>query len=173
MKKQIKSVMALLMAGMLTACGSSGASESPAKTPDTEAPSAAEAGTQDAGTESKDTGTADYSGETLVVQVWGGTYEETLRNYIIPAFEKKTGAKVEVVSGAAPLSQLATEGDAASIDVLHVDCSEVVQGTNMDVLETLDFSKMSNAPDLYEEAHMYDTAVVTNWGTGILWKKNP
>ena len=39
--------MALLMAGMLTACGSSGASESPAKTPDTEAPSAAEAGTQD------------------------------------------------------------------------------------------------------------------------------
>ena len=51
MKKQIKSVMALLMAGMLTACGSSGASESPAKTPDTEAPSAAEAGTQDAGTE--------------------------------------------------------------------------------------------------------------------------
>ena len=41
--------MALLMAGMLTACGSSGASESPAKTPDTEAPSAAEAGTQDAG----------------------------------------------------------------------------------------------------------------------------
>ena len=39
----------------------------------------------------------------------------------------------------------------------------------MDVLETLDFSKMSNAPDLYEEAHMYDTAVVTNWGTyGII-----
>ena len=173
MKKQIKSVMALLMAGMLTACGSSGASESPAKTPDTEAPSAAEAGTQDAGTESKDTGTADYSGETLVVQVWGGTYEETLRNYIIPAFEKKTGAKVEVVSGAAPLSQLATEGDAASIDVLHVDCSEVVQGTNMDVLETLDFSKMSNAPDLYEEAHMYDTAVVTNWGTyGIIYRRD-
>ena len=65
------------------------------KTPDTEAPSAAEAGTQDAGTESKDTGTADYSGETLVVQVWGGTYEETLRNYIIPAFEKKTGLRLK------------------------------------------------------------------------------
>ena len=43
----------------------------------------------------------------------------------------------------------------------------------MDVLETLDFSKMSNAPDLYEEAHMYDTAVVTNWGTyGIIYRRD-
>ena len=45
-----------------------------------------------------------YAGETLVVQVWGGTYEETLRNHVIPSFESKTGAKVEVVSGAAPLA---------------------------------------------------------------------
>lgn len=172
MKKTIKSAMALLMACTLTACGSSGTAESAAKNGETKAPSAA------SGTESKDTENAgetaaDYSGETLVVQVWGGTYEETLRNHIIPVFEEKTGAKVEVVSGAAPLSQLATEGNNASIDVLHVDCSEVVQGTNMDVLETLDFSKMSNAPDLYDEAHMYDTAVVTNWGTyGIIYRKD-
>lgn len=115
----------------------------------------------------------DYSGQTLVVQVWGGTYEETLRNYAIPMFEKQTGAKVEVVSGAAPLSQLATEGDNASIDVLHVDSSEVTQGTKMDVLETLDASKLKNAPDLYKEAFPYDNAVVTNWGTyGILYRKD-
>lgn len=89
-----------------------------------------------------------YAGQSLVVQVWGGTYEETLRQYVIPAFEESTGAKVEVVSGAAPLSQLATEGNNASIDVLHVDTFEVVQGTDMDVLETLDTSKLTNAPDL-------------------------
>lgn len=168
MKKTIKSAMALLMVCTMTACSSSGAAESTTKAPDTEAPAVETADTEAASAEAKD-----YSGETLVVQVWGGTYEETLRNHIIPAFEEKTGAKVEVVSGAAPLSQLATEGDAASIDVLHVDCSEVVQGTNMDVLETLDFSKMLNAPDLYDEAHMYDTAVVTNWGTyGIIYRKD-
>ena len=88
-----------------------------------------------------------YAGETLVVQVWGGTYEETLRNHVIPSFESKTGAKVEVVSGAAPLAQLATEGSNASIDVLHVDTFEVVQGTDMGVLETLDASKIENAKD--------------------------
>lgn len=114
---------------------------------------------------------ADYSGETLVVQVWGGTYEETLRKHIIPMFEEKTGATVEVVSGAAPLSQLAIEGNNASIDVLHLDCSEVVQGTKMGVLETLDFSKLENADDLYDEAFMYDEAVVTNWGIyGIVYR---
>lgn len=112
-----------------------------------------------------------YAGETLVVQVWGGTYEETLRNHVIPSFEEKTGAKVEVVSGAAPLSQLATEGDNASIDVLHVDTFEVVQGTDMGVLETLDTSKLQNAPDLYDEAFMFDTAVVTNWGVyGLVYR---
>lgn len=182
MKKAITSAMALLITCTLTACNSSGTEENAVKTQNQEAPAEI---TPDAGTQSKQSGGADpatenavaelsdYTGETLVVQVWGGTYEETLRNHIIPSFEEKTGAKVEVVSGAAPLSQLATEGGTASIDVLHVDCSEVVQGTNMEVLETLDYSKMSNAPDLYEEAHMYDTAVVTNWGTyGILYRKD-
>lgn len=112
-----------------------------------------------------------YAGETLVVQVWGGTYEETLRNHVIPSFESKTGAKVEVVSGAAPLAQLATEGSNVSIDVLHVDTFEVVQGTDMGVLETLDASKIENAKDLYQEAFMYDTAVVTNWGTyGLVYR---
>lgn len=112
-----------------------------------------------------------YAGETLVVQVWGGTYEETLRNHVIPTFEAKTGAKVEVVSGAAPLSQLATEGNEASIDVLHVDTFEVVQGTDMGVLETLDHSKIENSADLYKEAFMFDTAVVTNWGVyGLVYR---
>ena len=112
-----------------------------------------------------------YAGQSLVVQVWGGTYEQTLRDYVIPSFEEKTGATVEVVSGAAPLAQLATEGDNASIDVLHVDTFEVVQGTDMGVLETLDTSKLENAPDLYKEAFMYDTAVVTNWGTyGLVYR---
>lgn len=114
-----------------------------------------------------------YEGETLVVQAWGGTYEETMRNDVIAKFEEKTGAKVEVVSGAAPLSQLATEGDNASIDVLSLDCNEVVQGTKMGVLETLDYDKLDNAKDLYEEAFMYDNAVITNWGVyGIVYGKD-
>lgn len=112
-----------------------------------------------------------HQGDTLVVQVWGGTYEETLRNYAIPMFEEQTKATVQVVSGAAPLAQLATEGNNASIDVLHLDTFEVTQGENMGVLETLNLGKMDNVSDLYKEALMYDTALVTNWGTyGIVYR---
>ncbi len=156
MKKIISMLLTAALSLSLVACGGGG-SETPAPTP---APS-------DPGTSTA----LPYEGETLVVQVWGGTYEETLRNHVIPSFEAKTGAKVEVVSGAAPLSQLATEGNEASIDVLHVDTFEVTQGTDMGVLETLDTSKLTNAPDLYKEAFMFDNAIVTNWGTyGILYR---
>lgn len=149
-RKLIALLLVLAMVFAMSACGSK-----PAETEGTET----------------ENGAADYSGQTLVVQVWGGTYEETLRNHVIPMFEEETGATVEVVSGAAPLAQLATEGDKASVDVLHLDCSEVVQGTKMGVLETLDFSKLKNSEDLYEEAFMYDNAIVTNWGTyGIVYR---
>jgi len=157
MKKIFMLFLVLIMIFTMVACSSNSPSEN-AEVP------AAEPQSEDVN---------DHSDETLVVQVWGGTYEETLRNYVIPMFEEKTGANVKVVSGAAPLSQLAIEGDEASVDVLHLDCSEVVQGTNMGVFETLDFDKLENASDLYEEAFMYDNAVVTNWGTyGIIYRSD-
>ncbi|MGE4276759.1 MAG: ABC transporter substrate-binding protein [Lawsonibacter sp.] len=159
MKKITALLLSAAMSLALVSCGSTASSGGSSSS----APSGSGSGSA--------SGALPYAGQTLVVQVWGGTYEETLRNYVIPSFEEKTGATVEVVSGAAPLSQLATEGDNASIDVLHVDTFEVVQGTNMGVLEPLDVSKLENAPDLYDEAFMYDTAVVTNWGTyGIVYR---
>lgn len=155
MKKLTALLMALAMSFTMISCGQK---EEPA-------PSASKGDASSSG--------LPHAGETLVVQVWGGTYEETLRNHVIPAFEKKTGATVEVVSGAAPLSQLATEGNEASIDVIHVDTFEVVQGTDMGVLEELDISKLTNASDLYQEAFMFDTAVVTNWGTyGLVYRSD-
>lgn len=156
MKKIMTLCLAALMVAGMTACGSESSGGS---------------STSAASGSGSSSGEQSYAGQTLVVQVWGGTYEETLRSYAIPAFEEKTGAKVEVVSGAAPLSQLATEGDNASVDVLHLDTFEVTQGENMGILETLDTSKLENVPDLYKEAMMYDTAIVTNWGTyGIVYR---
>ena len=169
MKKTMAFLLAVAMlGGALTGCSSSGSGSTASGT----AASTSSTAGSSSGTASSTTAT-DYSGETLVVQAWGGTYEETMRNYAIPMFEEMTGASVEVVSGGAPLSQLATEGDTASIDVMHVDCTEVVQGTNMGVLETLDLSKLKNAADLYDEAFMYDNAIVTNWGTyGIIYRSD-
>ena len=62
-----------------------------------------------------------YAGQTVRVTSWGGTYEETLRNIVKPAFEERTGATLEIVLGSAPLAQLKAEGDDPSVDVLHVN----------------------------------------------------
>lgn len=166
MKKKMAVLLAAWMAVSLGACGTQGTEEE--QTGNTGSTESTE-NTESAAEEQE----ASYEGETLVVQAWGGTYEETMRNDVIPKFEEKTGATVEVVSGAAPLSQLATEGNNASIDVLSLDCNEVVQGTEMGVLETLDYDKLENSKDLYEEAFMYDNAVITNWGVyGIVYRKD-
>jgi putative spermidine/putrescine transport system substrate-binding protein len=163
-KKVVGSILILSMVLGLYGCGNS---EAGTETDD----SGSSAASQDSS--ETQTTTKPYEGETLVVQVWGGTYEETMREYAIPAFEEETGATVEVITGAAPLTQFATEGDAASADIVHIDSTEVVKGTEMDVLETIDKSKLSNANDLYEEAFIYDNAVVTNWGSyGICYRKD-
>ena len=106
-----------------------------------------------------------YAGQSICVQVWGGTYEETMREYAVPMFEELTGATVEVLTGAAPLAQLAMEGDEATVDVVHLDESELINGVGMGVFDAIDVNKLTNGDDLYEEALIYDSAVVTNWGT--------
>lgn len=167
MKKRLAVLLMMSMVATMGACGAEEKQESNKTEQETENKESVEK--EEKTTDEKES----HAGETLVVQAWGGTYEETMRNDVIAKFEEETGAKVEVVSGAAPLSQLATEGDSASIDVLSLDCNEVVQGTNMGVLETLDYDKLENSKDLYEEAFMYDNAVITNWGVyGIVYRKD-
>ena len=67
-----------------------------------------------------------FAGQTVRVTSWGGTYEETLRNIVKPAFEERTGATMEIVLGSAPLAQLKAEGDDPSVDVLHVNYYEMM-----------------------------------------------
>ena len=192
MKKAIAMMLTTAMILGMTACGSGAAADAAADSAGEAVSEAAEAaeeavsGTEEAAeeavseaaeevtseaAETAEEPAADYSGQTLVVQAWGGTYAQTMRDYAVPMFEEQTGATVEIVDGAAPLSQLATEGEEASIDVLSLDTFEVTQGNDMGVLEPLDLSKLKNTEDLYKEAFMYDTALVTNWGTyGIVYR---
>lgn len=87
MKKITALLLCAAMALSLAACGGGGGGQSSGNSsvPNGGAASSGQGG-----------GSLPYAGETLVVQVWGGTYEETLRNHVIPGFEAKTGAKVEV-----------------------------------------------------------------------------
>lgn len=120
-----------------------------------------------------ETGEADYSGQTITVCAWGGSYAETLEKYIIPEFEEKTGANVEILLGSAPLAKLKAEGANASVDVLHMDMAEVSTGIDLGVLEKIDYDSLSNAKDLYTKATENEYAVITNWGTyGVAYRKD-
>lgn len=113
----------------------------------------------------------DFKGKTLVVQVWGGAYENTLREYVVKSFEEKTGAKVEVVLGTAPVAQLKTEGGNASVDVVHLAAAEAATGIALGVLAPLNFENIPAAANLYSEALPNIFTVVTNWGSfGITYR---
>lgn len=152
-------VMLLLL---LAACGGNNAAQTPAASPGAE---------NSASNNEEPSATTDFSGETLVVQVWGGKYEETLRNHVIPAFEEATGAKVELVLGDSPVAKLKAEGDNPSVDVLHLDAGSAASAIDMGVLAPLNFDNMPNAKDLYPAAKETDYTVATNWGSfGITYR---
>ena len=119
------------------------------------------------GNEEADSGEEEkpFEGQTVRVSAWGGTYEETLRNIVKPAFEERTGATLEIVLGSAPIAQLKAEGDDPSVDVLHVNYYEMMNAKMLGVTKELDYDSMSNAADLYDAAKEEPYGVITNWGT--------
>jgi len=106
----------------------------------------------------------DFKGAKLVVQVWGGAYENTLRENVIKPFEEKTGAQVEVVLGTAPVAQLKSEGANASVDVVHLAAAEAATGIALGVLAPFNYENMPGGANLYSEALPNVFTVVTNWG---------
>ena len=105
-----------------------------------------------------------FAGQTVRVTAWGGAYEETLRNIVVPKFEEETGAKVEIILGSAPIAQLKAEGDSPSVDVMHLSYYEFETARMMGVSGELDYANMSNAADLYDKAKESPYGVITNWG---------
>lgn len=164
MKKIISALLCLAMVLCLVACGNAATpSSSPAEPAASEPQAPAESSS--AGTEKP------YAGQTLVVQVWGGTYEETFKTYAAPMFEELTGATIEYVLGSTPIAQLGAEGENPSVDLIHGDAAEIVRGEEMDLFAVIDKSKLSNAADLYEKAFEYPEAIAANWGTyGIAYR---
>lgn len=182
MKKQVLTiVLAIAMAASLSACGSSGGAATTAAA--TEAAATEAAATEAAATEAAapeteepaatEASAADYSGQTVRVTSWGGTYEETLTNLVKPEFEARTGATLEVVLGSAPLAQLKAEGSDPSVDVCHMNYYETMQGQSLGVLAEIDYDRLSNAADLWDVAKAEKTGVITNWGSrGIAYRND-
>lgn len=98
--------------------------------------------------------TAFAQGETLVINSFGGAYEEAHRMCVITPFEEATGATVEVVTAysADAFAQLRAQAAAPQFDVLHFSGGQEIVGAQEGLLAPIDPASLENIDELYDFA---------------------
>jgi putative spermidine/putrescine transport system substrate-binding protein len=101
--------------------------------------------------------------KTLYVAGYGGSFEKTIRDEVIPAFEQANGVKVEYVAGNSTdtLAKLQAQRGNQQIDVAIVDDGPMYQAIQLGFC-----GKIEGLPaDLYEAARFKDNGAV---GIGLV-----
>jgi putative spermidine/putrescine transport system substrate-binding protein len=88
---------------------------------------------------------------TLVINSFGGAYEQTHRKAVIEPFEKATGARVQVVTlySADALAQLRAQRAAPQVDILHFSGGQEAVAAKEGLLAKLDPAKLPNMANAY------------------------
>lgn len=106
----------------------------------------------------------------LFVAGYGGIYEKTMAEKIIPGFEAATGAKVQYVAGqsTATLAKIQASRGSGEIDVAIIDDGPMYQAVQYDFCDPLVASPVYD--DLYPIARFSDKAVGLSLGmTGFVY----
>lgn len=92
--------------------------------------------------------------KTLVINSFGGAYEEAHRQCIIAPFEQETGAKVSITTAysADAFAQLRAQKEAPQYDVIHFSGGQEIVGAAEGLLAPIDAAKVPNLGDLYDFA---------------------
>ena len=92
--------------------------------------------------------------KTLVINSFGGAYEEAHRQCIITPFEQETGAKVSITTAysADAFAQLRAQKEAPQYDVIHFSGGQEIVGAAEGLLAPIDAAKVPNMGDLYDFA---------------------
>lgn len=118
--------------------------------------------------------TASADATTLYVAAYGGSFEQTMRNDVIPGFEKKTGVKVEYVAGNSTdtLAKLQAQRGNQQIDVAILDDGPMYQAVALGFCG--DLEKAPVYGDLYDLAKMPSNKAVSIGivGTGFVYNKD-
>jgi putative spermidine/putrescine transport system substrate-binding protein len=110
--------------------------------------------------------------QKLTVAAYGGSYEEMMRKEIMPAFEKKTGAKLEYVAGNSTdnIARMQAQRGNQEIDVAILDDGPMYQAVALGLCGEL---KGVNLAELYPVADMKTGKSVTIGvvATGLMYNK--
>jgi putative spermidine/putrescine transport system substrate-binding protein len=108
--------------------------------------------------------------KTFYVAGYGGSFEQTMRKEIIPAFEKKHGVKVEYVAGNSTdtLAKLQAQKANQQIDVAIVDDGPMYQAISLGFCAPI---QALPAADIHDSAKFKDNKAVGIGlvGTGIMF----
>ena len=111
--------------------------------------------------------------KTLYVAAYGGSFEQTMRKEVFPAFEQKYGAKVEYVAGNSTdnLAKLQAQKGNQQIDVAILDDGPMYQAVALGFCAPL--AKAAVYDELYDLARIPSGKAVMIGvnGTGIMYNK--
>ena len=121
------------------------------------------AGTESTTTESEAAQAQDFSGENLVVGVWGGTIEKVLRENVVDPMEEEYGCNIDLVLGGTSerKARMYAEVDSPSMDVLFLNIYESAQAIKDGVAQDVD-------PSLSNFDQLYDFAQTGGYGMSIM-----
>lgn len=115
-------------------------------------------------------GAAQAQSKTFYVAGYGGSFEQTMRQEIIPAFEAKHGVKVEYVAGNSTdtLAKLQAQKGNQQIDVAIVDDGPMYQAIQLGFCGKVEGL---SGDDLYPQARFKDDKAVAIGlvGTGLMY----
>lgn len=156
MKKLERKVTALALATMmmvsLGACGSSSSAPAAASSAAASEPAATSSAVTDISAE-----TTDFSGQSLVIGVWGGTWREAFDEACVKPFEEKYGVTIEEEEmGDNIVAQTIAQVN-QDIDGIDVTCGNGTADFGQylglqGAVKELDYSRLSNAASIGDEA---------------------
>ncbi|GGA99397.1 ABC transporter substrate-binding protein [Brucella endophytica] len=118
-------------------------------------------------------GAASAQEKTLYVAGYGGTFEKTMRDEVIPDFEKKHGVKVEYIAGNSTdtLAKLQAQKGNQQIDVALLDDGPMYQAIDLGFCGKIDGLATEN---LHDAARFRDDRAVAVGlvATGIMYNKD-
>ncbi|MBB2974035.1 ABC transporter substrate-binding protein [Mesorhizobium sp. RMAD-H1] len=118
-------------------------------------------------------GPASAQDKTLYVAGYGGSFEKTMRDEVIPEFEKKHGVKVEYVAGNSTdtLAKLQAQKGNQQIDVALLDDGPMYQAIELGFCRKIEALETGN---LYDAARFKDDRAVAVGlvATGLMYNKD-
>ncbi len=101
------------------------------------------------------TGPAIGKGQTVIISLWGGITEDSIRKFVQPVFEKMTGAKLDYDIGGqgARVNKLLAQRDNPPCDVIFTTDEAVLMGHSVGVLIPARRKNIPNLADVFPWAH--------------------